>query len=1206
MNFVELTSCQKRAAIIVASILLFYLLFGFIGAPFIVRGVLEKKVAAAIGRKVSVEQIRVNPLCLSITLRGLSVREHGDVPFVALGEAYANLQMASLFKWALVLKTIRLNQPDIHLMRTGDATFNFSDIGRAQSPQASEAEDEAESGGFGVVVNDLQILDGRVALEDRVVSVNHRVEGFNLGVVNFSSHPSDVNDTTDFTLSARINDADVTINGQGRPFRSDHDIRASIHLANVTLSAYLPYMSLPPNLAVQSFNLETSNEIGFSVLADGQPELVVAGQTTLSHVRLTDGQGDLFVYHPHLAFDLLPSTVLTGELRFGKIESTNSQYVIRRLASGDLYMPFLMETAYDKAAEKAEADAGGNFQPVVTIDALNIAQATVHYTDLSNPKPFSTTISRLDLMLENFGLNSDRVAAYHLTATTDADEALSLKGTASLTPLQAAGDISLTDINIPRYAPYFEDRVGFRTASGHTSLGGRFRFHQAEESSQFSLSGIHVTVETLNLLDKASDAAMLSLGRLAVADTTFDLNRRDVSVGRLSLDDTQLFCRREKDGTLNLVAAFVPPSAKEPETAGAPADPGVASPTNDESAPFVVALKKLAFSDLTVDMMDLVPDEPVHLRMDKLSLSATDLSTAPGQTGRADLAFDCAEEGRLQVGGRVTINPLALDLAVDIGSMDMRPFQPYLSEHAGLILTHGLFNTHGRLRFSLNDTSAPPVIGYAGDVEIGGFASIDRKNADDFLKWETLHFNTLKVNVNPMEISVDQIRMDDFFARVIIDPQGSLNLITMNRQAETPTPDDRQPDAEEETTAVDPNDKPKIRIDQIQLSGGDVDFSDQFIKPNFSARFEKLEGQISGLASIKEKQADVLLEGMWGSHAPVKISGQINPLIDDPFMDLGLTISDIELSPFSPYSGKYIGYILEKGKLTFNVDYYLENRILEGKNSISINQLTLGDEVDSPDAVSLPIKLAIALLKDREGNIQMDLPVSGSLDDPQFKIGKVILTVLKNLIVKIVSSPFAALGSLAGGGGEELSHLVFDAGDSALNAENSAKLDKLAKILYERPALRLDIQGTLAPQADEAALQTLLLENRLKSQKLQQMMKAGKSAVPLETVTISEEERAALLSAVFDAAGIPTPKDDNGKPIELTPSIMEPLLREHITVTENDYRKLANTRAFNAKDYLLNHGQVDRSRLFIVEPRKENAESTSESGASGQVIFNLT
>jgi hypothetical protein len=445
---------------------------------------------------------------------------------------------------------------------------------------------------------------------------------------------------------------------------------------------------------------------------------------------------------------------------------------------------------------------------------------------------------------------------------------------------------------------------------------------------------------------------------------------------------------------------------------------------------------------------------------------------------------------------------------------------------------------------------------------------------------------------------------------VIVDPDGSVNLVSMfNQPGAAPAIEngetDRSAPASGKTAQSVPDpEKPTIRIAQVTLSGGDVDFSDRFIKPNFNAKFNDMGGRVSGLESIAEKRADVLLEGMWSSHAPVKITGQINPLIENPYVDLNLNISDIELSPFSPYSGKYIGYVLEKGKLTFNVAYLMENRRLEGTNSVYINQLTLGDSVDSPDAVSLPIKLAVALLKDREGNIELDLPVSGSLDDPRFKIGKVILTVLKNLIVKIVTSPFAALGALAGGG-EELSYLAFDPGVSEINQENAEKMDKLAKILFERPGLKLDVQGTATPQTDGEALQAVLLENRLKAEKLQKMMKSGKSAVPLEEIVLDEEERTAIIEKLFAASGIAAPVDDSGKPVELTPETMQKLLQAHTEVTENDYRKLANARAFNAKNYLLENGKVERERIFILEPRAGSKAKKPEEADKGQVVFSL-
>ena len=197
------------------------------------------------------------------------------------------------------------------------------------------------------------------------------------------------------------------------------------------------------------------------------------------------------------------------------------------------------------------------------------------------------------------------------------------------------------------------------------------------------------------------------------------------------------------------------------------------------------------------------------------------------------------------------------------------------------------------------------------------------------------------------------------------------------------------------------------------------------------------------------------------------------------------------------------------------------------------------------------------------------------------------------------------VGGLAGGGGEELSYLDFDAGISEITEENAQKMDKLAKILYERPGLKLDIQGAAAPETDSDALRAMLLENRFKAEKLQRLMKSGESAIPLEEIVLGDEERPVILETVFAASGIAVPTDDSGKPVELTPEEMEKLLRTHTQVTKNDYRKLANARAFNAKSYLLETGQVERKRIFIVEPQAGSKDQKQENAGKGRVIFSL-
>lgn len=1195
----DLTPRQKKIAAIVAGIVLLYILFGFIGAPFIVRSVLENKVADAIDRRVAVESVRVNPLTLSLTLRNLSVREQDGAPFVTSDEVYANLQTSSLFKWALVLKSVRMVNPDIHLVRSGETTFNFSDIGGGKAPEKSPAEDSADSGGFALAIYGTSISGGTLSVDDRVVGVSHRIENFKLNVADFSSRPADTDVYTLFDLAARINGASFALEGKARPFDPRREIHAEIGIKGMAVPHYRPYVPLPENLKLQSLVVETDSEIEFRMQESGRPELVVAGVTTLNETRLADGSGESFVNHHKITLDLLPSRVLTGELRLAGLDMSAPEVFLKRLPSGELYLPFLAVKAHDAAATRAEEDPTGEFRPVVTIDRINLAKGVVHVSDLSNSEPFATTITDLNLEVDNFGLNSDRTARYRLSLETEAAETLALSGIATLSPLQASGELAVEDIQTFRYLPYYQDLFAFKAATGTVSLGGSYRVRQEEDTLDVALAGVHFDIDSLKVVDADDDDPLLALKRLEVTDTTANLQQREITVGRLALTDADLSVLREKDGSLNLVKAFVPRETTASVTATeATAKAESRDAPEPAPAPFVVNLKTVDVSGVAIAVEDRMTEAPFKVRLDEISLSANDLSSAPDTTGKTDLRLRWEQAGQIQAIGDLTLNPLALDMAVRVQKMDVRPLQPYLSEQVGLIITEGFFSTSGQMKLT-SRADADPSLTYAGRAGLSRFASIDRKNADDFLKWNALAFDNLEVGVNPTRLSIDQISLADFFARVVVASDGSVNLATMfagtDGAPESSGGTTGSPAPEAADTA-----KPPIRINRVLLSGGDVDFSDNFIKPNFRAKFHDLAGKVSGLESLAEKRADVLLEGMWSNHAPVKITGQINPLIDDPFVDLNLNISDIELSPFSPYSGKYLGYVLEKGKLTFNVAYLMENQRLEGKNGIYIDQLTLGDTVDSPEAVSLPIKLAVALLKDREGNIELDLPVSGDLDDPEFKIGKVILTVLKNLIVKLVTSPFAALGSLAGGG-EELSYLEFDAGQAEIDQEHAEKMEKLAKILFERPVLKLEIQGSLEPEADRKALRVQSLENRLRAEKMEEMIAAGESAVPLEEIVMSDEERPDVLEAVFTASAISPPVDDSGKPVELTPQIMESLLLENTEVPPDQYRELANQRAFNAKNYLLETGRVERDRIFIVEPQKGSAEEP----AAGRVIFRL-
>jgi len=342
-------------------------------------------------------------------------------------------------------------------------------------------------------------------------------------------------------------------------------------------------------------------------------------------------------------------------------------------------------------------------------------------------------------------------------------------------------------------------------------------------------------------------------------------------------------------------------------------------------------------------------------------------------------------------------------------------------------------------------------------------------------------------------------------------------------------------------------------------------------------------GKISGLSSAEESRADVFLEGSHGGSSPLEIKGQVNPLIANRFADMTVTFRDIELSPFSPYSGKYLGYILEKGQLTLELGYKLLDNKIQGKNRIFLDQLTLGDKVDSPEATSLPVKLGIALLKDRNGQIELDLPVNGDLNDPEFSISQVIFKMIGNLFAKIISAPFAALGSMFGGG-TELSYMDFESGSTQINETMQEQLNKLITALYDRPALQLEIQGAVDPEKDRLALRQIEFDNLVKAQKLKDMTKKGQDALTLNEIKIEPQAYEKYLLKAYKASDIPKPRDQLGRIKKLPIAEMEKLLYTGIDITDENLRLLAHERANIVENYIIASEKVEPRRVFIVEP----------------------
>jgi len=386
------------------------------------------------------------------------------------------------------------------------------------------------------------------------------------------------------------------------------------------------------------------------------------------------------------------------------------------------------------------------------------------------------------------------------------------------------------------------------------------------------------------------------------------------------------------------------------------------------------------------------------------------------------------------------------------------------------------------------------------------------------------------------------------------------------------------------------------------LQGGRVRYTDNFIKPNYAANLVDLAGTVGGLSSQADTTAAVDLHGEV-NNAPLTIAGRINPIKGDLFLDLKAGVHGMELAPLSPYSGKYVGYGIEQGKLSFDVAYKLEHRQLNAENRLVLDQLTFGDKVDSPTATTLPVQLAVALLKDRNGVIDINLPIGGSLDDPQFSVGAVIVKVVVNLITKAVTAPFALLGSLFGGG-DELSFIEYAPGSVDAAPAGQSRLQALATALQERPGLKLEITAWVDADGDREGLRRESLDRRVRAMKVKDLVAKGESATVAD-VPISPEEYLVLLGRLY-AADKPA-KSASAPGAQQAPADIEKLLLASTLIRDEELTALGDQRSQAVKQWLQTTGQVPEERLFLRATRVgPGADPPGQSSAkSSRVEFSL-
>ena len=832
---------------------------------------------------------------------------------------------------------------------------------------------------------------------------------------------------------------------------------------------------------------------------------------------LEEPNGEPFAGFEELYVNFQLSSIFRLAFTFADVSLIAPYGHVKILADGKLNFSDLLAKM---AREESRQDTSGELPPVI-IQRLHIDGGRLVFSDLSMPTPYEETIFPLQLTLNNFNTRKDTGSPYNFTASMGESAVITWEGDLSVSPLGSQGRFAINKINTVELWNYIQDYVNFKVTSGKVDITGSYMFALGGTSPKIEFTQGELELGELILVDKKSESMILSVPSLSLRGAEANLAKKEVVVAAVSSKGARANSWLAPDGRFMHETVFALDNLKERfdkflATGDEP---------EEDTQPWIINIDEVNLENYGVYFEDRTLKEVKQINLDSIKLALKNLSNKKDSQTEVDLALKLNQTGIVRVNGLAIINPLSADLALKVAQNPVKPMQPYVDEVALVELASGTTNLEGRLRYQPLGSTGPK-IRFEGQAGIENLRTFDLSRSEDLYSLKKLAVKGLVLELDPNKLSVSEVFLREPDFKVAIWPDGKINVLTIlsmkdnsAKEAETGKEVETLLDKVVKYITLQIEGPMPITVDTVRVENGAADFSDLFIKPNFAADVRNLRGSVKGLSSKPRTRADVLLEGEVNKYSPVKISGQMNPFTKEKYADVVLSFKNFDLSSTSPYSGKFAGYTIEKGKLSLDLKYRVSENVFTGENKITVEQLTLGERVESPDATKLPVSLGVALLKDANGNIKLDVPVEGDMNDPHFDYGKVIASALTHTITKVVSSPFAALGSLVGGNGEELSYVEFEFGSATLGPEQIEKLDKLAKALEERPGLRLEIIGRADRENDRSVLSKI--ENKAVDDERLLLLARDRSGqiktYLMETRKIPAERISLMREQIFDS-----------------------------------------------------------------------------------------
>ncbi|MEX3785895.1 DUF748 domain-containing protein [Paraburkholderia sp. BR14374] len=1219
-------------------------LLGFFAAPPLIRHIASQQLSKQLERPASIGRVALNPYTLRFEADNVHIGERGGAgDFVDISRLIVKPSWSSLFRGAPIVDEVQVDSPRFHLVRLDAQHFNFSDLIEKFANQPAKPNSKPTQ----FSISNIRVENGQVKFDDRVLGTSHVIDQWKLGIPFIATLPSKTDIFVEPLLRARIDgDSQLAIDGRTKPFAASRESEVSLRFDDLDVPKLVSYAPSKLPVIVQSGKLSTDLKLNF-VMANDTPSLRVAGTVDLNDVDVQDqGKAPFFAARAvHVAAASLEP--LKSVYHFDDIRIDAPSASVARDKDGVLSVEHMFAPAPGKPAAKETADTNAKPKTAaaekaappfdVAIKRFTLNDGTVNVHDEAASRPVEAGLQNLAVTLTDFSTLASAPAHYTLnTDLKDGGGSLAADGTVGLAAKTASAKLDLKSLKLPPLQPYLDTATSAQVLDGALSATTNIDANWSKSPMALTVADTKLDMQKVKLAARGDTTPVISLAQGNVVVKQVDVAARTADVTSVDATGLAVDAQRLKDGTINLNAlAGAHQQATERTAIHA------AKKAQAEGPAWRYKIGELTLKDATAEFTDNMTAQPVKLSFTPVQLKVRQISDDLSRPLPVDLQATLNKKGTLGVKGDVTATPLKLAVKINANQLDAAAFEPYFGSQLNASLASALLNANGDLSVSQAKSLKA---NFRGDMALVAVRLIDKATSDPFAGWGSLALTNLKADYDEhggTAVDAGRVTFSKFYGRVLLDAQGKLNLkdvvaheggttqpLTRSKSGSHPIP--LTPEAVSEavaasapaavaaasaaapgkatttpaataTAATPPQNPLKMHFGQLVLQQGRVTYTDNFVKPNYTANLVDIQGTIGAFGTETTTPAPVDVAAKLAANGPLTIRGTVNPLIAKPALDLTATAHDIELTNLTPYSAKYAGYPITKGKLNVDLHYQLANDQLNANNHLFIDQLTFGDHIDNDTATKLPVRFAISLLKNSRGEIDVNLPVSGSLSNPEFSIGGLIWHAVLNLLEKAVTAPFSLIAHAFGGNGEDLGYVEFEAGSATLTDADKQKLDTIVKALTDKPSIRMDLIGRVDPKVDEPALRTRYVDQMVKRQKIKDAVGNGESVDP-STVTVEQKDYEKYLTKAYKSSDFKKPRNFIGMTKTLPDDDMKSALAANAPIDDASLRQLAQQRAQSVQQYL--EGKIDSSRVFIVAP-KMNADDIKDKGATTRVDFGL-